>query len=445
MFVPNFLPLATRVDEGDGTTADQFAICCDGATVHAVWSGDDGNLYYKQSTDAATTWPALPVDFGPHSVNNYLRMCCSGAYVHICWDEGGLINVLSSQDSGATWGGPVSIDGADLVTGDFSDYPSICCDGARVYVAWEDERGPSPQTAIWFNRSTDGGLSWLPDAIQASVTENADDPTICCEGLGVVVAYASLVTAGCADPNADPCPSGHIALVSRSSTDGGSTWGAEARADLGFGHSRVHGPPAMDCGGGSAYVAWNTTNDQIGPVQPPFGDMHGSSTTFASGTWAGDILLEQDGVGTGDASGSSYIDHPQSIYSNGGYAVVAWTENRPASSGVYQVRAVRVVGGAVSFSGDGRIQTNPLGAAHAFDVCLSGSDDNVYAAWEDARDGGTDVRFNYSTDGGVSWSVSDILLSVGGASANATRVVCSGVAVHVAWEDNGQIWVRSSQ
>ena len=65
--------------------------------------------------------------------------------------------------------------------------PQICCEGSQVCVVWEDLRNGAWD--IYFNRSTDGGGTWMPQDVRldtsAAGSSSSLEPTIACSGQNV--------------------------------------------------------------------------------------------------------------------------------------------------------------------------------------------------------------------------------------------------------------------
>jgi hypothetical protein len=80
------------------------------------------------------------------------------------------------------------------------------------------------------------------------------------------------------------------------------------------------------------------------------------------------------------------------------------------------------------------------GANDSWGANISSSGSNVYAVWTDYRNGEPDIYFNYSTDDGLTWQVTDIRLDTGDTpGANSSRgcwVSSSASNVYVAWRDS---------
>ncbi|MDH3593188.1 MAG: hypothetical protein OER88_14980, partial [Planctomycetota bacterium] len=77
---------------------------------------------------------------------------------------------------------------------------------------------------------------------------------------------------------------------------------------------------------------------------------------------------------------------------------------------------------------------------------------NVYAVWQDNRNGEYDVRFNFSTDNGTTWQAADQRTdtTVAGASESLKpKLAHRGNDVYVVWTDSrsgdGNIHCNSCQ
>lgn len=65
--------------------------------------------------------------------------------------------------------------------------------------------------------------------------------------------------------------------------------------------------------------------------------------------------------------------------------------------------------------------------------CTAGG--RIYAVWQDEQDGASGIRFNASSDGGSTWMPGDVPLNTGEAGAYAPDIACAGDNVYAVWED----------
>ncbi|MHC4163465.1 MAG: sialidase family protein [Planctomycetota bacterium] len=88
---------------------------------------------------------------------------------------------------------------------------------------------------------------------------------------------------------------------------------------------------------------------------------------------------------------------------------------------------------------DVRVDTDPAGAASSEGIRGAVDGLNVYCVWSDARNGGTDIYFNRSTDGGATWQLADLRLDTdlrGAADSADPQLARSGRTLFVVWEDS---------
>jgi hypothetical protein len=84
------------------------------------------------------------------------------------------IYFAKSVDDGATWSVPVRVDLGDAPNANDSDLPQIAVSSSGVVVViWEEARDAFAQQStnddIFYNRSTDGGVTWMPQSLPLNV------------------------------------------------------------------------------------------------------------------------------------------------------------------------------------------------------------------------------------------------------------------------------------
>jgi len=255
-----WLPADVRLDVGS-TSSRNVDMAASGSAVHVTWeayaSGDPGaDIYYNRSLDGGTTWLPAPVrlDLGaaPGAAHSYLpKIAVSGSSVYVAWldsRDGGAVYFNASMDAGSTWlPTDLSLDGTPGFEGPWR--VRIAASGSAVYATWQERTwhdspyGPYPQWDIEFNRSLDGGMTWLPSELlldQSGV--DAAYPEIAAWGSSVAVTWFD---------------TGPDIFLNRS-VDWGATWlPLDVRMD-------VSSPPSQDvslyprvaASGSSVYVAW---------------------------------------------------------------------------------------------------------------------------------------------------------------------------------------------
>lgn len=203
------------------------SIAVSGSLINIVWQDSrDGNheIYSKRSTDDGTTWGA-----DTRLTNNAANSLCpsaavSGLLIAIVWqdsrDGNNEIYYKRSTDGGLTW------EADTRLTSNASEsyYSSVAVSGSLVNVVWTDERDGNQE--IYFKRSTDGGTSWGTDTRLTNNIEISDYPSIAISG-----SEASIVWHDNRDGNQE--------IYYNKTTDGGISWGAEIRLTNNIANSSI--------------------------------------------------------------------------------------------------------------------------------------------------------------------------------------------------------------
>ena len=341
------------------------------------------------------------------------QMCCDGTNVYVVWADrrDGLLDVYfnRSVDRGVSWlPQDVRLD-TDAPGAGNSQTPQICCDGSRVYVVWADDRNGFSD--IYGNRSLDGGDTWLSADVRLDRglpgTADSREPAIACDGASVVVAWADR-------------RNGSWDVYANRSSDGGATWAAsDVRVDADPGSAQSTEPQVVR-GSGVVAVAWRD-------------DRHGGLSLLAARSLNGGASWTSEArVDRGPQAVGAFR-----IRAAGDAVLAVWSDARNGASDIYFNRSVDA--GATWSATDERLDTDLAGAAASVlpDMCVADAD--VYVSWQDARNGNEDVLFNRSRDGGASWLSDDIRLvtNAPGASRSLTpRLCCDGASVAVTWSDD---------
>ena len=167
-----------------------------GNELHTVWddnrTGTEWGIYYAHSPDGGKTWerekridgalgtmnlaPAIAIDMtgGPNHGNIYVTW-------QIGEDTQADVYFVKSTDGGNTWVDRRRVDTAPTSMG--SMYPQVAVDvDGSVCIAFQDRRRGNDD--IYFTRSDDGGVSWIPN-IPVSPGEGTN-----------FIRYPSIATAG---------------------------------------------------------------------------------------------------------------------------------------------------------------------------------------------------------------------------------------------------------
>ncbi len=192
-------------------------ISVSGMIVHIVWyDGRDGNweIYYKHSTDGGVTWGADTRLTNNPSSSLSPAVSSSGSYVYVLWDDNRDGNdemyFKCSTDGGASWGTDTRLSNntANSVAA------SIASTGLTVCAAWHDNRDSN--TEIYYRTSTDGGLNWGAETRLTNNTASSEEPSVIVSGSDVHIVWHD---------NRD----GNWEIYYNRSTDGGLSWGTDTR------------------------------------------------------------------------------------------------------------------------------------------------------------------------------------------------------------------------
>lgn len=172
-----------RLDSGDAPGAARsfhVEIAAASATVAVVWQeqrSGGNDIHANVSTDLCATWLAtdarLDVGSAPGaSVSEFPRVAVAGGVVCAIWRDTAIPGVVNpdihyniSADGGATWlvAAVRLADGGAASATDSREHVLIA-DGNQFLAAWSEPSVGSYD--IVFDRSIDGGLTWLPTAVR---------------------------------------------------------------------------------------------------------------------------------------------------------------------------------------------------------------------------------------------------------------------------------------
>ena len=184
--------------------------------------------------------------------------------------------------------------------------------------------------------------------------------------------------------------------------------------------------PDIACFGDRIYVVWEDHRD---------GELERGNVYMNYSTNGGDTFLDQDFALDADEDGDFMSLEPR-IVAQGSSVYVAWFDSQYGAYDIFLNSSTD--GGATWLPQPVRVDSGEAGSAYsAHPVLAADPDGNVVVAWEDSRDGLSDIYVNHSSDYGHSFG-KDIRLDIGDAgsadSFEPTVTMSEGYA-YVAWHD----------
>ncbi len=308
--------------------------------------------------------------------------------------------------------------------------PQIACDSkGNVYIAWNDSRYDYYDLSydrIFFNRSHDFGFTWqdydvaLSRRFNTFYSINADFPQICADENGNIhVIFWALWNASY-----------------NYSKDYGVTW-MDTQSDLNIYEHIPNQPPL---GPVSPYSQPQISCDDKGNVYGVWGSYADNKIALNHSSDYGDSWLDYN-PRFGEMAGEGYDNigrsHSKVVAKDSGHVYIVWHDRRNGSADIYLNYSSHAGGGWKQE--DIRLDRAPDGIDSTHPKICADDKGHVYVVWEDSRNGEKDIYFNYSSDYGVTWQTSDIRLdreAIGTYSGDPQICADNKGNVYVVWEDS---------
>ncbi|MDQ3033451.1 MAG: MopE-related protein, partial [Myxococcota bacterium] len=322
--------------------------------------------------------------------------------------------------------------------------------GSRVYAVWVDKRDGASTAVIYFSRSTDGGVTFSAPTALSSTSGRAVEPRIVVgrsgtndvihvgyqvvtggirhvyvatstNGGGAFTNSAQLDTTASTDnfkhAIATSADGARVVIaweqlrtdnlqrrvLSRASTNSGSTWAGERNVSVNTGASPNAGEPVVAVTSSGRFVfAWREVRTSASrttfDVYATFSDDATSAIAPAN-----EDRLDAD---TGNVRASDDLR----IAQDGTRVYVVWTDVSTVSGGGSDITFARTTNDAASWSAErilddasGEVSSSYQPAIAIDPRTTSATDDRVFVAWVDTRDG-TQIFFSRSLDSGATFS-----------------------------------------
>ncbi len=338
--------------------------------------------------------------------SNARCIASSGDTVHVVWSDNRNsgnweIYYKRSTDGGINWGADTRISNNIYL----SSNPSLAISGSMVHVVWDDNRDGNNE--IYYNRSTDGGISWGTDTRLTNDTSLSRNPCVSASGSEVQVVWNDYNT---------------LAIFYKRSADGGINWSPAIPLINNSGPSSWY--PSVSESGSVVHVVW--LDGRGGQA-----NIYYKRSEDGGETWGADYALTNNSI-------TGYSDSP-SMSVSGSDVQVVFRDTRAGGYGIYSKHSTD---GGINWSIDKRVSEGNI-TEHCPSVSVIDSLVNV--VWYGDRDGNPEIYYNHSADAGQSWRT-DMRLTNDAAVSVFPFVAASNSAVHVVWQDyrdgNAEIYYK---
>ena len=360
----------------------------DGKRVTAVWTRNNGSntiVQARTSVDGGAAWGATTdlsaigqSAFGPQIVSS-----AEGSRIAVVWYRSNglgdtIVQARTSIDGGTTWGATTDLSGI----GQDAGAPQIVssAEGSRIAVVWYRSNGSN--TIVQSRRSIDGGATWGATTDLSMAGQNAQVPQVTSSADGIRVTAVWNRSNG-----------SNTIVQSRTSADGGATWGATT--DLSMAGQNAQVPQVTSSADGIRVTAvWNRSNGSNTIVQ---------SRTSADGgaTW---------GATTDLSAAGQNANYPQVVYSAGGSRVTVLWYLSGSNNYVVQARTSADGGATWGVTTDLSATGRNIGRPQ---ITSSADGPQLTAVWGLLSGANTIVQARTSGDGGNTWGATTDLSAAG--------------------------------
>jgi uncharacterized protein (TIGR03382 family) len=295
--------------------------------------------------------------------------------------------------------------------------------GTNVYAVWSQLVGST--TEVYFRKSTNGGATWgTIQNLTSNVAASAVKPQIAVEPGAtdkLVVAYQTVT-------------GGVRSIQVQTSADAGATFSAASGALNGSGDSFHH---VVAIRGSTCVVAW----EQLDTATLNRDVMSRTSTTSCTSFNA------ETKINVGSPS-TRFAGRPQVGITGSGGIVWAWREQRAGAT--RDIFAASAPNAATAPTADIRLDSDAMDKRDSDFPLMIVAGSSAYLVWQDVstqQNGGADVMFVRSANGGATWSaervIDDPVTKVSSSFTPTIAIDARGAGsaddvIAIAWEDRRQ-------
>jgi hypothetical protein len=349
-------------------------IASSGNSIHIVWrdymDGTSG-IYYKRSTNGGSTWSNDFKISGDSSYNFQPSIAVSGSNLHVIWDTylngNEHICYIRSTNGGASWDNLIQLSTSpDLGAGN-----SISCAGSFINIVWVEMRDGNAE--LYYKKSTNNGTTWNQDTRVTNTPTISQVPSIGQSGSSVHIAWSESLNPG-------------YEIYYKRSDDGGETWTTNLKLTGGV-NLPLPWPQTMSVSGNNIHIAY--------PMQVIASDW---DIFYRHSTNGGVTWLSESRI--------TYILRPStspSIFSDGSLVHLAWVDLRNYEAGIYYTRSSD---GGFTWMPDSKISNDTAGLDNP---SITASSSGVHVAWNDNRDGNSEIYYKNNPTGNGNFSVSGLV------------------------------------
>jgi hypothetical protein len=210
----------------DAANSEYPSLAVDFQSLHLVWNDTRhgaSEIYYKRSTNGGLSW-SDDIRFTNHAGDSYKpSVAVVDSLVHVAWEDirNGTSEIFynHSSDNGITWGTDEKL--SNSLSNCFA--PCISANGDIVFATWDDNR--TVNSEIYGRRSIDSGNSWAPEV---NLTNSSQ------ESFGAYHTFSGTYMCMIYNENNNPTDPD---IYGRFSTDAGASWTSTGAISVNFSRS----------------------------------------------------------------------------------------------------------------------------------------------------------------------------------------------------------------